>query len=70
MPSKKKSIDEARTRLQEKVNDVKNKSENFHSLIDSISKEVSVYNNYLHSLKKKIKYSSCGPVCTSSFLVF
>ena len=42
MPSKKKSIDEARTRLQEKVNDVKNKSENFHSLIDSISKEVSV----------------------------
>ena len=52
MPSKKKSIDEARTRLQEKVNDVKNKSENFHSLIDSISKEVSVYNNYLHSLKK------------------
>ena len=42
MPSKKKSIDEARTRLQEKVNDVKNKADNFHSLIDSISKEVSI----------------------------
>ena len=44
MPSKKKSIDEARSRLQEKLHEVKNKAQNLHSLIDNLSKEVWLIN--------------------------
>ena len=40
MPAKKKSVDEARTRLKDKLEEVKNKTKNLHNFIDNISKEV------------------------------
>jgi hypothetical protein len=41
MPSKKKSVDEARTRLKDKLQEVKDKTKHLHDFIDNISKEVN-----------------------------
>ena len=57
MPSKKKSVDEARARLQEKLNDVKSKSDSLHTLIDNISQGVSRHYVYYTVWLKCIKFT-------------